>query len=124
MTGASGRQRAELDYIKNVPVPSHSLQTQKKIASILSVYDDLIENNNKRIKILEEMAQNIYKEWFVKFRYPGHENVKMVDSELGKIPERWEVKELGELIHQVVDNRGKTPPLSNFGHELIGVLAT
>jgi len=53
------------------------LPTQKKIASILSAYDDLIENNNKRIKILEEMAQNIYREWFVHFRYPGHEDVPM-----------------------------------------------
>ena len=73
------------------------LPTQKKIASILSTYDDLIENNNKRIKILEEMAQNIYREWFVHFRYPGHEDVPMVDSELGQIPQGWEVKRISEL---------------------------
>lgn len=74
------------------------LPTQHKIASILSAYDDLIENNLRRIKILEEMAQNLYLEWFVKFRFPGHEKVKMVDSSLGQIPEGWEVRSLGNLI--------------------------
>ena len=57
------------------------LPTQHKIASILSAYDDLIENNTRRIQILEEMAQMIYREWFVHFRFPGHEQVRMVDSE-------------------------------------------
>ena len=66
------------------------LPTQRKIASILSAYDDLIENNTRRIAILEEMAQAIYREWFVNFRFPGHENVKLVDSPLGQIPEGWE----------------------------------
>ena len=66
------------------------IKTQKKIAATLSAYDDLIENNLRRIKILEEMAQNLYREWFVNFRFPGHENARFVDSPLGKIPERWE----------------------------------
>ncbi|EAZ87912.1 restriction endonuclease subunit S, partial [Crocosphaera chwakensis] len=84
--------------IRNLELPKlPPLPTQKKIASILSTYDDLIENNTKRIKILEEMAQTIYKEWFVKFRFPGHEQVKMVESELGLIPEGWEVKKLGRI---------------------------
>ena len=68
-----------------------SIGIQRKIASILSAYDDLIENNTRRIAILEEMAQAIYREWFVNFRFPGHENVKLVDSPLGQIPEGWEV---------------------------------
>ena len=68
-----------------IPYPT----CRDKIASILSAYDDLIENNNRRIKILEEMAQAIYKEWFIKFRFPGHEKVKMVKSEMGMIPEGW-----------------------------------
>jgi len=72
----------------------HDLTIQKKIASILSAYDDLIENNLRRIKILEEMAEAIYREWFVKFRFPGHEKARMVDSPLGKIPEGWEVVHL------------------------------
>ena len=68
------------------------LSIQKQIASILSAYDDLIENNTRRIKILEGMAQMIYREWFVNFRFPGHENVKLVESELGPIPEGWTAK--------------------------------
>ena len=71
---------------------------QGRIAGILSAYDDLIENNLRRVKILEEMAQSLYKEWFVDFRFPGHESVKMVDSPLGMIPETWEVNALGKRI--------------------------
>ncbi len=71
---------------------------QCKIASILSAYDDLIENNLRRIKILEEMAQNLYREWFVKFRFPGHQRVRFVDSSLGRIPEGWKVVKIGNLI--------------------------
>jgi type I restriction enzyme, S subunit len=75
-----------------------SVSVQNKIASILSAYDDLIENNTRSIAILEEMAQMIYREWFVKFRFPGHEKVKMVDSPLGKIPEGWEVKTVNDFV--------------------------
>jgi len=76
------------------------IKTQARIASVITTYDDLIENNEKRIKILEEMAQRLYTEWFVKFKFPGHEKVKMVESgtEYGKIPEGWEVRRLGEDI--------------------------
>ena len=79
----------------NVCVPP--LPTQRKIASLLSAYDDLIENNTRRIKILEEMASAIYREWFVEFRFPGHEGVEMVESELGLIPQGWEIGRLGDL---------------------------
>ena len=72
------------------------LPIQRKIAAILSAYDDLIENNTRRIEILEEMGRSLYREWFVNFRFPGHEQVKMVDSELGLIPEGWEVKTIGD----------------------------
>jgi type I restriction enzyme S subunit len=91
MTGASGRQRADLDAVRNVEIDPPPLPTQRKIAAILSAYDDLIENNTRRIAILEQMAQLLYREWFVHFRFPGHEDVAMVDSELGAIPEGWEV---------------------------------
>jgi len=80
---------------------------QKKIASVLSAYDDLIENNTRRIQILEEMAQRIYQEWFVNFRFPGHEKVRFVSSELGKIPEGWEVVKLEDIIENVKE---KTEP--------------
>ncbi|MHB1325518.1 MAG: restriction endonuclease subunit S [Thermoleophilia bacterium] len=75
-----------------------SLPVQREIASILSAYDDLIENNTRRIRILEEMAQSLYREWFVHFRFPGHEKVKLVNSPLGKIPEGWEVTKLSSLV--------------------------
>jgi len=74
------------------------LSTQRRIASILSAYDDLIENNTRRIQILEEMAQAIYREWFVEFRFPGHEGARMVDSELGPIPEGWQVAAIGDTV--------------------------
>ncbi|KAB2941884.1 MAG: restriction endonuclease subunit S [Candidatus Methanoperedens sp.] len=74
------------------------LPTQHKIAAILSAYDDLIENNTRRIKILEKMAHALYREWFVNFRFPGHEKVKMVESELGMVPEGWEVKKLSAFV--------------------------
>lgn len=78
--------------IRNLELPElPSLHTQRKIAAILSAYDDLIENNKRRIEILEEMSRSLYREWFVKFRFPGHEQVKMVDSEMGLVPEGWEV---------------------------------
>lgn len=67
------------------------------ISNALKNYDNLIENNNRRIAILEEMAQSLYREWFVKFRYPGHQNQTLVDSPLGPMPERWEVQKLSEV---------------------------
>jgi type I restriction enzyme, S subunit len=75
----------------NLSVPVPPLETQRKIASVLSAYDDLIETNTKRIQALEESAQALYREWFVEFRFPGHEDVELVESELGMIPEGWEV---------------------------------
>jgi type I restriction enzyme S subunit len=69
--------------------------------AILTAYDDLIENNLRRIKILEEMAQNLYREWFVKFRFPGHQHARFTDSPLGRIPEGWEVVKVGEVLKKV-----------------------
>ena len=74
------------------------LGEQRRIASILSAYDDLIENNTRRIAILEEMARRIYEEWFIRFRFPGHEGVRMVESELGLVPEGWSVAPLGDVV--------------------------
>lgn len=73
------------------------LPIQRRISGILSAYDDLIENCQRRINILEEMARRLYCEWFVHFRFPGHEACRFVDSPLGEIPEGWEVKMLGEV---------------------------
>jgi len=94
-TGATvaGIKQSEL---REVLLPLYPLATQRHIASILSAYDDLIENNTRRIAILEEMARRIYEEWFVRFRFPGHDQVQKVASELGLIPEGWRVGSLGE----------------------------
>ncbi len=101
MTGATGRQRAILSAVEDIRVPAFPLPTQRKIASLLSAYDDLIENNTRRIKILEEIASAIYREWFVEFRFPGHEQVEMVESELGLIPQEWEVKKVKEIVKRL-----------------------
>lgn len=78
-------------------VKKPSLSVQRRIAAILSAYDDLIENNTRRIQILEEMARRIYEEWFVQFRFPGHENIQFIESEQGLIPKAWEVKKLKDI---------------------------
>jgi len=98
--GGVERPRAKWSVIKDLKIKIPSLLTQKKIATILSNYDDLIENNSRRIELLEEMAKLIYKEWFVNFRFPGHEDIEMVyNEELEKeIPEGWKVKKLEKVI--------------------------
>jgi len=96
--GGAAKPIVNKSIFKEISISCPPLPIQQKIALILSVYDDLIELNERRIKILEEMTRLIYKEWFVKFRFPGHEKVKFVDSELGKIPERWKVLQLGEVF--------------------------
>jgi type I restriction enzyme S subunit len=73
------------------------ISTQRRISGILSAYDDLIENCQRRIQILEEMARSLYREWFVNFRYPGHESVPLFPSALGELPQGWEVKKLHEM---------------------------
>ena len=93
MSGASGRQRADLKFIKNIKINLPTLPIQRRIASILSAYDNLIENNNRRIRLLEQMAENLYKEWFVRFRFPGHEKVEMENG----LPKGWKKASLGEI---------------------------
>lgn len=84
-------------HLKRMIMPLPPLPIQRRIAGILSAYDDLIENCQRRIQILEEMARSLYREWFVNFRYPGHESVPLVLSELGQIPDGWTVQTLGEI---------------------------
>jgi type I restriction enzyme, S subunit len=89
------------------------LTTQRKIAAILSAYDDLIEVNTRRIALLEEMARGLYREWFVRFRFPGHEGVRIVESAVGVVPEGWEVARLGDACTIVM---GQSPS-SEFYNE-------
>ena len=90
------------NHIHQLPIQYPPIGEQRRIASILSAYDDLIENNTRRIKILEEMAQMLYLEWFVNFRFPGHQRVKMVESELGPIPEGWGAPQLEQVLEHVI----------------------
>lgn len=101
-------------YSTKLTIPS-SLKTQRKIASILSAYDDLIENNLKRIQLLEEQAQLTYEEWFVRFKFPGHEEVEFVDG----LPEGWEEKDLNYLCEKVTDGTHASPKQVEQGYKLI-----
>lgn len=83
--------------INSINVSLPDLHMQNRIASILSAYDDLIENNQKQIKLLEEAAQRLYKEWFVDLRFPGWENTKIVDG----VPEGWERATVGSLLRKI-----------------------
>ncbi len=87
------------EVLSDMEIEIPDLPTQKKIAEILGAYDAKIENNNQIIKNLELTAQTIFDEWFVKFRFPGHGKVKMVESEMGEIPEGWEVKKVSDVAH-------------------------
>lgn len=101
-TAVPGINRNDL-HLAKVRIPD--IEIQGKITQIILNYDNLIECNNRRIAILEQMAQKLYCEWFVYFRFPGHEKVKIVESELGFIPEGWEVKLTGEILDY---SRGKS----------------
>ncbi len=97
----SAQKALTIAAIKGYEIPLPPLQTQHRIATILSRYDSLIENYQKQIKLLEEAAQRLYKEWFVDLRFPGHENTKIVDG----VPEGWTPSQLGQLAEF---KRGKT----------------
>jgi len=94
-------QNINTDIMKGMPISLPSTKNQQKIVNILSNYDDLIENNNKRIKILEEMAQKIYKEWFVDFKFPNHETATFKQTDLGEIPSDWEVVLVENLLKRL-----------------------
>jgi len=107
--------------LKSVPVYVPPLPIQKRIAGILSAYDELIENNQRRIRILEEMARSLYREWFVHFRYPGHEDVPLVDSPLGSIPQGWEVVALEDICERITDGAHKSPKSVESGLPMASV---
>jgi len=96
-----------IPIIKNLPIELPSMESQIKIADTISAYDNLIENNQKQIKLLEEAAQRLYKEWFVDLRFPGYENVPVVDG----VPEGWKK---GKIDQQFLIKYGKTLPTSKI----------
>jgi type I restriction enzyme S subunit len=111
---ASGREHVKKSTFEEIELEVLPLSEQIKVANLVSNYDNLIENNNRRIAILEDMAQSLYREWFVNFRYPGHAdavdkdgNQILINSPLGQIPEGWEVGELKEFCSKI--GSGATP---------------
>jgi len=96
ITGAAQPKLSQAN-LRRIPILLPPPEEQDVIAGLLDALDDLIENNRRRIELLEQMAQAIYREWFVRFRYPGHEDATLVDSPLGPIPEGWTVKNLFEV---------------------------
>ncbi len=104
--------------IKEARVSVPPLFIQCRIADILAKYDDLIENNTRRIEILEEMARRLYEEWFVHFRFPGHEEVSFKESELGRIPEGWEIANLEEVVDLTMGQSPKSEFYNDTGEGL------
>ncbi|MET0076230.1 MAG: restriction endonuclease subunit S [Candidatus Thiodiazotropha lotti] len=92
-TGAAQAQ-ITIDNLSSYKIRIPDLRTQGAVVQIISKYDDLIENNKRRIELLEESARQLYKEWFVRFRFPGHEHVKIIDG----VPEGWEKCQVGDLL--------------------------
>ncbi|MDY0256590.1 restriction endonuclease subunit S [Gudongella oleilytica] len=126
MAGTSGRQRAQTDVIENTLIKLPPLQEQKAIAHILSTLDEKIEVNNKINKTLEEMAQSIFKHWFVDFEFPNEDGEpykssggEMVNSELGPIPKGWEVVTLSEITEITM---GQSPSGSSYNEDGIGTV--
>lgn len=116
--GAANQMRIAISSIKEYSLTLPDIQNQNYIADILSTYDDIIENNQKQIKLLEEAAQRLYKEWFVDLRFPGHENTKIVDG----VPEGWSRGLLKELIsvnygkdHKKAPDDGNIPVYGSGG---------
>ena len=116
--GAANQANISPNDVKSLTVRWPDIETQHRIADILSAYDDLIENNQKQIKLLEEAAQRLYKEWFVNLRFPGHENTKIVDG----VPEGWSRGLLKELIsvnygkdHKKAPDDGNIPVYGSGG---------
>ena len=107
-TIGSSQKALTIAALKNIEIELPALEIQNKIVSILSAYDDLIENNKKQIKLLEEAAQRLYKEWFVDLRFPGYETTPIIDG----VPEGWETCAIQDLCEKV--NAGGTPKRENL----------
>lgn len=114
MVGSSGRQRARKEVIQSVELECPNLPTQERIAAILSAYDELIENNRRRIALLEHAARLLYREWFVHFRFPGHETANFVDG----LPEGWVEKTLYDVVNVLSGGTPKTGTSEYWGNEI------
>jgi type I restriction enzyme S subunit len=118
------------NHLDGVEVSLPDWETQQRISAVLSMYEDLIENNRRRIDILEQMARLLYREWFVHFRYPGSEGVELVASELGPVPAGWIPTVLAELVKRLnagrrykaenVNREGSVPVIDQSRSEVLG----
>ena len=114
LTGATV-DRIPLTSFPEFPVKAPPLSVQQRIADVLSAYDELIENNQRRIQILETMARALYREWFVEFRFPGHDKIPRVACPLGDIPQGWEVKKLKDVCHLTMGQSPKSEFYNQIG---------
>ena len=114
-------QNINTDILRKSEIPHPPLPIQQRVAGILSAYDELIENSQRRIKILETMAHALYREWFVHFRFPGPENHPRVASPLGEIPLGWEVKALGDVCSRITDGSHFSPQSVADGYPMASV---
>jgi type I restriction enzyme, S subunit len=121
--GGSAQPQANAPVLKNFRITLPPLPIQDKIAEVLGNYDDLIEGNNRRFQILESMVAKIYTEWFIHYRYPGSENVPLVDSgtEYGEIPQGWEVRKLGDIADIVSGYAFKSKDFQKSGIPVIKI---
>ena len=116
IAGATVQPKLGIYKVKRIKVELPDLKKQKKIANILSDYDNLIENNNKRIFLLEQMAENLYKEWFVRFRFPGNEDVEFENG----IPNGWAVEKVKKCVNRLPFNQlYKQNDLENEGSVIV-----
>lgn len=113
-TIGSSQKALTISALKNIKVSLPPRSVQDKIVEVVSAYDDLIENNQKQIKLLEEAAQRLYKEWFVDLRFPGHENTKIVDG----VPEGWNEKTLSQVANVIM---GQSPKSEFYNSEKKGL---
>lgn len=98
------------NHLHRLPVRIPSIAVQRRVAAVLAAFDELIAINEQRVKLLEDLAQSLYEDWFVRYRFPGYEDSPLVDSELGPIPETWEVRRLGDVC--ALARAGGTPSRS------------
>lgn len=115
LNNGAAQPNLSVSELQKISFPLPPLPVQRRIAGILSAYDDLIENNQRRIAILERMARALYREWFVHFRYPGHEGVPLVDSPLGQIPQGWEVRKLIDVCRLTMGQSPKSEYYNEVG---------
>ena len=117
LSGQAAQPGLPVQRLKQLSIKIPDLPTQTKIANILSAYDDAIENNNRRIKILEQLAENLYKEWFVRMRFPGHETAEYENG----LPKGWEIRTVGDIARIKSGYAFKSEYWQNHGIKVVKI---